>query len=203
MTPSDHGPMPRSRSSRASTAVGRQLAQALEIERAAEADERRGRGQSRARAAAARRGEPRHGLARRRRIAARARDGPLERARPPRLDQLAAHGAHDRLRHRRQPQRPQSLQLADRAAEQRVGAEAAHELRVVVVEREHEAEQPEPASSGARRSTTPSCRCHASPRAPPGSGALYESRARAQPEGVETARLDGVRDHRSDLTVGT
>ena len=73
-------------------------------------------------------------------LARRANDDPVELARAIGLDQLAAERAQQRPRDRRRAERPQAARLADRRSEQRILREAAQELRVVVVEREHEAQ---------------------------------------------------------------
>ena len=98
-----------------------------------------------------------------------------------RLDQLAADRAqHARARPSRSRSGRRPCELADRRAEQRVGAEAADELGRVVVEREHEAEQLQPClvaargGRGRRRgAATPS------PVPPPGSARLGTRRRRA------------------------
>ena len=56
-----------------------------------------------------------------------------------RLDQLAAQRAQQRAGDRRNPHRAQAAKLPDRLAEQRVVGEAAEKLRVIVVDREDEA----------------------------------------------------------------
>ena len=105
MTPTDHGPRPRSRFSRAATASRRQALQRLELERAAEADQRRRppraepvpRELRRARSApsSAQVGAacrpPSSGVAARMMRA-------LDLARALRQDQLAGDGAQERLR---------------------------------------------------------------------------------------------------------
>ena len=57
-----------------------------------------------------------------------------------RVDELTADGAEQRLRDCRRPHRPQPAQVDGRAADERVVAEPAEKLGVVVVEREHPAE---------------------------------------------------------------
>ena len=64
---------------------------------------------------------------------------PLDLPRPTRLDQLPGDGAQQRVRDGRRADRPQAADPPHRFAEQRVAGEAAEELRVVVVEAEHEA----------------------------------------------------------------
>src|SRR6478672_641540 len=65
-------------------------------------------------------------------------DDALELPCSARLDQLAAERTQQALRHRRNPQLPHSLKARNRLADERVAREAAQELRVVVVDCEHE-----------------------------------------------------------------
>ena len=64
----------------------------------------------------------------------------LEEARRLGLDQLAADGLEERVRDRRDAQGAQAALGVKQWAEHRVAREAAHELPVVVVDGEHEAE---------------------------------------------------------------
>ena len=103
-TPSDHGPRPRSRWRRSATDVGLLLLEPLELDRGAEAGERRaaagvqakpaelgGREAGRGRRTSAAHGATRAGVGR------RADDPPLHRARLARQDQLAAERAEERV----------------------------------------------------------------------------------------------------------
>ena len=150
--PTDHGPRPRSRSIRRGRGRRRDRAQAVEVERPADAQQRRA-----APGVQSERAEPcgREGgerLGRRRRVEPRPADGghrraddpPLDRAGVPGEDQLAAERAQQRLGDRRRPDRPQAGQVPRRRPDQRVAPEAAQELGVVGVEGEAEAELLEP-----------------------------------------------------------
>ncbi len=64
----------------------------------------------------------------------------LHRARPPRLDQLPAQRPQKRLRHRADPRDTQPAQVRDRPAQHPIVLEAAEKLGVVVVEREQPAQ---------------------------------------------------------------
>src|SRR4051794_10880451 len=125
--------------------IRRQGFKRLEVERAADADERRAAPRAEAEVAELRRREPGQVTVRRRgmeTVARRCRgadDAALVLAREPAEDQLARDRAQERLRDSRRPQRAQPAQTARRLAEQRVAREAAQELRVVVVEPEREA----------------------------------------------------------------
>ena len=133
---------------------------------------------------------------RRRRLGAGADHGPLDRPRAPRLDQLAADRPQHRLGDRRQPQRPQPGELADRPAEQRIRAEAAPELRRVVVEREHEAEELDPGLVRRAQRHRPVAPLPREPAAAAGKRALEDVAARAQPQRVRPDRPDDCLDHR-------
>ena len=77
-------------------------------------------------------------------FACRANDAVLELTRAPGVDQLSAECAQQGLRNRRQPELTHSPKLADRGSDHRITREAAQELRVVVVDREYEAQALEP-----------------------------------------------------------
>ena len=125
--------------------IDRQRLQPLEIERAAHPDERGAAARVQAEPPELRGREPAERLRGRRlrepsdALARRANDDPVELARAIGLDQLAAERPQQRARHRRRAERTQPARLADRRAEQRITREAAQELAVVVVQREHEA----------------------------------------------------------------
>ena len=82
-------------------------------------------------------------------------DDALELPRAPRLDQLAAEGAEQRLRHRGHSQLPHSLEVHRRLPDQRVAREAAQELRVVGVKCEHEAQPLETFLAGGAQHDAP------------------------------------------------
>ena len=142
--------MPRSRSSLAAAASGREPPQPFGIEGAADADESSrlpGRKLepielcgSKA-AEMVRKGRRLQAADRVRRCAD---EPPLDRARLARRDQLADDRAQERVRDRRRADRTQALQVADGACEQLVVAETLEERRVVVVRAEHEAKLCEP-----------------------------------------------------------
>ena len=56
----------------------------------------------------------------------------------PRLDELAADGLEERVRHRCRPERAEPPQAADRPAEERIVGEPTHELAVVGVRSQDE-----------------------------------------------------------------
>jgi hypothetical protein len=70
----------------------------------------------------------------------RVQEPPLDRARFSRRDQLADDCPQERMGDGRRADRPQAAQMADRACEQLVVAEALEERRVVVVGAENEAQ---------------------------------------------------------------
>ena len=125
--------------------VGRKCAQTLEIERSAEADERRRPARVEAELAqlGGREASERGGRGRLVEVVGdghrRANDAPLECPGTSRVDQLPAERAQERLRDRRDAQRPKPAKVAGRSTDERVAGEALEEGRVVVVEREHEA----------------------------------------------------------------
>src|SRR5581483_11678281 len=124
--------------------VGGLPPQALEVERAAEADERRGAARAQAEAAQPGGGQSGQVARGRRRMQAvvRARRRPdhgrLDVPRVPCLDQLPSDRAEKRVRDRRGPHRPQAAEPARSLADQRVVREPPEQLGVVVVEPEHE-----------------------------------------------------------------
>ena len=122
MTPTDHGPSPRSRIEARRDGVDGQRAQPLEVERPAEPDERCPAPRVEARAAAGRQASAREQVAAVGGVAEpadprarRADDRALEVARSARLDQLAAERAEQRVGDGRHAQRPQPAQLPDRS----------------------------------------------------------------------------------------
>jgi len=66
-------------------------------------------------------------------------DPPLDRPGPPRLDQLAAEGAEQRMSDGSEPRRPEPGMEPDHVTQQRVVREPAQERSVVVVQRQDEA----------------------------------------------------------------
>src|SRR5579884_4412403 len=126
--------------------VARHVLQLLELERAAEADERGAAACAEAEVAELRGREAREVGARRRRVqpvelrCRRAHDQPLDLARALREDQLPRERPQESVCDGGRAERSQAAQRADRPAQQRVVAEALEELGVVVVEPEDEAD---------------------------------------------------------------
>ena len=143
-TPTDHGPSPRSRSSRAATtsvgtvrrrssSTSRQMRTRAAPRRAWSPCARRSAGANRARSEVSGRRVQPVGRSRR-----GPDDPPLDRVRAASLDQLPAESAQQRMRHRPEPGGPQPRDPAHHVAKQRVTRERPQERRVVVVERQHE-----------------------------------------------------------------
>src|SRR5437763_6136318 len=128
----------------------RQLAEALEIERSAQPDQRRGAARTEPEPAQLRRREPTELGARRRcvQLAKLRRGRPdhrsLDLPRVARLDQLAGDRAKQGLGDGAGSHRPEAAQLADRLSEQRVPRDFVQELRMVVLEAEGEADPLDP-----------------------------------------------------------
>ena len=140
---------------------GRQLLQALELQRAAEPGERRAAAGMQPEPAQLGGREAGEVGGRRRRVqpilgAGRSPDDPpLHRAGLAREDQLAAQRAQQRVGDGGEPDRAQSAQPAHRGPEQRVALEAEDERRVVVVDPEAEAELLEGLVSGRAEADDP------------------------------------------------
>ena len=126
MTPHDHGPSPRSRSSRWATLRGCTFAQPLELDRSAQTDDRRGfpgrepeplQLHGRATREAFRR---RRGAERAVRLARPADQPALDLPRLRRGDQLAADRAYERLRHGADADRPLAGERLERPSQHRV-----------------------------------------------------------------------------------
>ncbi len=115
------------------------LAQAFEIERRREPVKRGRTRLGEAESAQLDRREPSESLLRDDVVAAGRGDRPFEPARPARLDQLAAEGAHDRVRDGGEPTRPVPDERPGGGADEWVACEALVEAARVVVQREHEA----------------------------------------------------------------
>ena len=127
---------------------------------------------ARARRRSARRGGRRASASRRGRLSARSARARLA------VISCPATGSEERMRDGRGSHRPKPSELPGRAAEQRIVCEAAQELRVVVVEPEHEAPPLDPL-----RRSRPGCRRgrrEAAMRAP--------ARARRQAHGQRASR---------------
>jgi hypothetical protein len=77
-------------------------------------------------------------------LAGRAHDALLELTRATRFDELAAERAQQRLCDGRESQLPHAGELANRAADQWIVPEAAQKLRVVRINRDHEAQALQP-----------------------------------------------------------
>ena len=130
--------MPRSRPRRRSTTPVSCVAEALEVERADEPEERRRPDAASPWLRSSARREP----ARPSRVATAhaelPQDRPLDRRRAPGLDQLPAHRSERGVGDRGEPERSVAGKRSRRRPEQRVAGEAPVELGRVVVEREHE-----------------------------------------------------------------
>ena len=138
----------------------------------------------------------------------RMNEPPLDRARPPRFDQLAADGAQKRVRDAADTRGPETAQVANGAPEEGVVREPPQERRVVVVEGEHEPQalqaclahrlELDPAVGALTRAGPLQPSFDAEQRDHAVAGAASRSVARptrGQAQGVGTARRDGELEH--------
>lgn len=188
---------------------GRYVVEALEVELAANADQPRTAAGMEAVSPqlggreAGQVGRVRRGLQAVAGGSGRSDDASLDLVRAPRLDQLAAERAQERMRDGVEPHRSQPGEPPDHVLQERVAREPSQERRMVVVEREHEAQALEPVvargsqddaavSALPRGSNAPTAKRGGQQSVAEAAGRVSASR---QSERVRTARLDDRLDH--------